>query len=39
MGKNDIWIAVTTKVLNATLLTVDNDFDHLSNVVINVKKV
>lgn len=39
MGKNDIWIAATTKVLNATLITVDNDFDHLSNVVISIKKV
>lgn len=30
MGKNDVWIAATTKVAGATLLTTDNDFDHLS---------
>ena len=29
MGKNDIWIAATASVLDATLLTTDNDFDHL----------
>jgi predicted nucleic acid-binding protein len=30
MGKNDLWIAATASVLEATLLTTDNDFDHLS---------
>jgi predicted nucleic acid-binding protein len=30
MGKNDLWIAATTSVLSATLLTTDHDFDHLS---------
>src|SRR5438105_2168981 len=29
MGDNDIWIAATASVLNATLLTTDHDFDHL----------
>jgi tRNA(fMet)-specific endonuclease VapC len=29
MGKNDIWIAATARVTNATLLTTDTDFDHL----------
>lgn len=30
MGKNDAWIAATTKVTGATLLTTDKDFDHLT---------
>jgi predicted nucleic acid-binding protein len=29
MGKNDAWIAATARVLDATLLTTDRDFDHL----------
>jgi len=29
MGKNDVWIAATTRVTKATLLTTDGDFDHL----------
>lgn len=29
MGKNDIWIAAAAKATGATLLTTDNDFDHL----------
>ena len=29
MGKNDLWIAATAHVTNATLLTTDKDFDHL----------
>lgn len=29
MGKNDLWIAATTSVLHATLLTTDLDFNHL----------
>lgn len=29
MGKNDIWIAATAKVLGCELVTADNDFDHL----------
>jgi predicted nucleic acid-binding protein len=29
MGKNDLWIAATTSVTGATLMTLDGDFDHL----------
>lgn len=29
MGKNDVWIAATAKVEQATILTTDRDFDHL----------
>jgi predicted nucleic acid-binding protein len=36
MGDNDIWIAATTAVLGATLLTTDHDFDHLHAVFLNV---
>ena len=39
MGKNDLWIAATTHVLDLTILTTDNDFDHLDNVFIKVAKV
>lgn len=38
MGKNDLWIAATAKVANATLLTTDGDFDHLNGVYLTVKK-
>jgi len=30
MGKNDIWIAATTHITDAKLLTTDKDFDHLN---------
>lgn len=36
MGKNDLWIAATAKVTNSTILTNDNDFDHLNDVLITV---
>ena len=36
MGKNDLWIASTASVLNAALLAIDNDFDHLSSVFLEV---
>jgi predicted nucleic acid-binding protein len=36
MGKNDIWIAATSSVLNATLLTTDTSFDHLNGVFLSV---
>lgn len=36
MGKNDLWIAATTSVLHATLLTTDHDFDHLDGVFLEV---
>ena len=29
MGKNDLWIAATARVEQATILTTDRDFDHL----------
>ncbi len=29
MGKNDLWIAATAYLTKSTLLTTDNDFDHL----------
>jgi len=29
MGKNDLWIAATTRVVGGVLLTTDRDFDHL----------
>ncbi len=31
MGKNDLWIAATTKLIDAELITTDNDFLHLSD--------
>jgi tRNA(fMet)-specific endonuclease VapC len=36
MGKNDLWIAATAQILNATLLTTDKDFEHLNDVFLNV---
>lgn len=39
MGKNDLWIAATASVLDATLLTTDNDFDHLHEEFFEVGKV
>ena len=39
MGKNDIWIAATTSVLNATLLTTDQDFNHLHNEFIELQLI
>jgi len=38
MGKNDIWIGATALILNGTLVTTDKDFDHLHQVILNVKK-
>ena len=39
MGKNDLWIAATATVLDATLLTTDNDFNHLHNEFLQVAKI
>ena len=39
MGKNDLWIAATASVLDATLLTTDNDFDHLQNEFLTVARI
>jgi tRNA(fMet)-specific endonuclease VapC len=37
MGKNDLWIAATTSILDATLLTTDKDFNHLHNQYFNLE--
>ena len=34
MGKNDLWIAATAYLSNATLLSTDKDFNHLKDVFI-----
>lgn len=39
MGKNDLWIAATASVAGATLLTTDNDFDHLHGIFLTIEKV
>lgn len=39
MGKNDLWVAATASVLQATLLTTDHDFDHLANFFLNVETI
>ena len=39
MGKNDLWIAATTHLLNADIITNDNDFDHLDGIYFNVIKI
>jgi len=39
MGKNDLWIAATASVTEATLVTTDRDFDHLGNVYFQLVKV
>jgi tRNA(fMet)-specific endonuclease VapC len=36
MGKNDLWIAATAALLGATLITFDNDFNHLSSIFIEI---
>ena len=38
MGKNDLWIAATANVINAHLVTTDNDFDHLHDRFIVLQK-
>ncbi len=39
MGKNDVWIAATASVLEATLLTTDNDFNYLHDEFLAVAKI
>jgi tRNA(fMet)-specific endonuclease VapC len=39
MSKNDLWIAATASITNATLLTTDKDFDHLNGVFLNVEYI
>lgn len=34
LGKNDLWIAATAKVFDATVLTTDADFDHLDQALV-----
>jgi len=36
MGKNDLWIAATASVLNCSLITLDNDFNHLDGSFLDV---
>jgi len=36
MSKNDLWIAATASVLNATLITTDKDFSHLENIFLKL---
>jgi tRNA(fMet)-specific endonuclease VapC len=36
MGKNDLWITTTASILNARLLAIDHDFDHLDGVFLEV---
>ena len=39
MGKNDLWIAATASVFNLTLITTDQDFNHLDPVYINLERI
>ena len=39
MGKNDLWIAATTAVHNATLISTDADFDHLDGLFLYFEKI
>ena len=39
MGKNDLWIAATTAVLDIELLTTDKDFDHLKTTFLKLRQV
>ena len=39
MGKNDLWIATTTALVNGTLLSTDGDFDHLQGVFLSLIKI
>ena len=38
MGKNDLWIAATALCYDIELHTTDNDFDHLINIGLKLKK-
>jgi len=38
MGKNDLWIAATAHTTGAKLVTLDNDFDHLDGIFLEVIK-
>ena len=39
MGKNDLWIAATASILEASLLTTDFDFNHLHDEFLDLKLV
>ena len=39
MTKNDLWIAATASVLEATLITTDTDFAHLDGVFLNLAQI
>lgn len=39
MGKNDLWIAATAAVSKSILITADNDFDHLQDSFLEIKKL
>jgi len=39
MGKNDIWIAATTHITDAKLLTTDKDFDHLNGEFFEIASI
>ena len=39
MGKNDLWIAATAAVHNATLISTDADFDHLDGLFLYFDKI
>jgi tRNA(fMet)-specific endonuclease VapC len=38
MGKNDLWIAATARVLGAKILTTDRDFDDISPNLVEVDR-
>lgn len=39
MGKNDLWIAATASVFNLELMTLDQDFNHLKEVFLELIEV
>jgi tRNA(fMet)-specific endonuclease VapC len=39
MGKNDVWIAATSRVTNTTILTTDTDFDHLHGIWVDRERI
>ncbi len=39
MGKNDLWIAATCSTLGTTLITTDQDFNHLDKTFLNLQRV
>ena len=39
MGKNDVWIAATAHITGATLLTTDQDFQHLGKLFLSLEYI